>query len=223
MLVVNPAYEAVTEDWFDPDYWAQRARPVSSGGRGSAWFVEADQGDMVLRHYRRGGMVARISERRYLYTGESRARSNREFQLLETLHRQGLPVPEPVAAWSAREGGLWYRAAILIRRIESAVALPDATDPMDVDLWHDVGRTIRRFHDAGLNHVDLNCDNILVAEGQIYLIDFDRCRLTPGVCLSSKTALRNLDRLKRSVNKRFPEKVREPCWPHLLSGYQAST
>ncbi|MFC4259132.1 3-deoxy-D-manno-octulosonic acid kinase [Marinobacter lacisalsi] len=221
MLVVNPAYKAVTEAWFDPAHWGTRAKPVSAGGRGSAWFLETDQGDMVLRHYRRGGLVARISERSYIFTGRRRTRSCQEFHLLKTLHDRGLPVPEPVAAWWGERRGLWYQAAILVRRIDCAVPLPEAPKLAYAALWHQLGGMIRRFHDAGLDHVDLNCDNILVAGGELYLIDLDRCRLRVG---SDEAAWKadNLQRLRRSVEKRVvqvTEPQRNSLWEYLCEGY----
>lgn len=220
MLVVSPAYKDVTENWFDPAHWGARAQPVSAGGRGSAWFVETDQGDMVLRHYRRGGFVARFSERSYVYTGWQNTRSYREFELLKLLLDQGLPVPEPVAACATRHL-LWYHAAILIRRIPGAVPLPEVEDLEDESLWREVGRTIRRFHDVGLDHVDLNCDNILVAGGEVYLIDFDRCRLKDGG-EDSRWKKANLDRLWRSVEKRInpvTERQTSVLWDYLVAGY----
>ena len=219
MLVVNPAYDMVTEAWFDPDYWGSSARPVATGGRGSAWFIETKQGDLVLRHYRRGGLVARFSERSYLFTGKSGIRSCREFELLRVLHGLGLPVPEPVAAWWQKQGGIWYHAAILIRRIEGAVPLPEAPDLADDSLWRRVGRMIRRFHDAGLDHVDLNCDNILVAGDRAYLIDFDRCKLKLSSRNQSVWQQRNLERLSRSMEKRLPVGIQENSWSALLTGY----
>ncbi|GGY79000.1 3-deoxy-D-manno-octulosonic acid kinase [Marinobacter zhanjiangensis] len=220
MLVVNPAYKAITEAWFDPARWGDRAQPVSAGGRGSAWFVGTDQGDMVLRHYRRGGLVARVSERNYVYTGWRNTRSYREFQLLRELHDQGLPVPEPVAACANRRW-MWYHAAILIRRIPGAVPFPEVGNLHDEALWAKVGKTIRRFHNAGLDHVDLNCDNILLKGGDVYLIDLDRCRLR-GESGGSRWEKGNLDRLWRSVEKRIrpvTERQTPILWDCLLAGY----
>ncbi|SFR85251.1 3-deoxy-D-manno-octulosonic acid kinase [Marinobacter daqiaonensis] len=221
MLVVSPGYEQVTEAWFEPEFWGDRASAVSSGGRGSAWFVHSEVGDLVLRHYRRGGLMARMSDRSYVYTGMERTRSLREFRLLSTLYERGLPVPEPVAAWSGHYHGLWYHSAILLARIANAITLPEVPDLTDRSLWSNVGKTIRRFHDQGLDHVDLNCDNLLIADGKVYLIDFDRCRLrsTSG---GQNWKSRNLNRLKRSVDKRcsrLPEQQRESLWQDLLKSY----
>ena len=43
-------------------------------------------------------MVARLFGDRYLFTGEQRTRSAREFRLLAELSRRGLPVPAPIAS-----------------------------------------------------------------------------------------------------------------------------
>lgn len=55
---------------------------------------------------------------------------------------------------------------------------------------------IRRFHDHGLDHVDLNARNLLVDDSdRVWLIDLDRCRLrVPGKWRES-----NLARLGRSL------------------------
>ncbi len=47
-------------EWFDPNHWGSHASAVSSGGRGAAWFVDGPFGPAVLRHYLRGGLVARF-------------------------------------------------------------------------------------------------------------------------------------------------------------------
>ncbi len=165
--------------------------------------------------------MARFSERNYLFTGMSRTRSFREFRLLEILFEQGLPVPEPVAAWSGKSRGLYYHSGILITRIADAVPIPEVDDINSLPLWLRVGETIRRFHDQGLDHVDLNCDNILVTSGGIHLIDFDRCRLHERG-IKARWKQRNLDRLRRSVDKRLhsvTEKQRNALWQALLAGY----
>ena len=57
-MLVHPDYRGrVTADWFNADYWGDKARPVSSGGRGGAWFVRAGDDRLVLREYRRGGLM----------------------------------------------------------------------------------------------------------------------------------------------------------------------
>ncbi len=179
---------------------------------------------MVLRHYKRGGLMSRLAEKTYLFTGFDQARSLAEFRLLGRLRSMGLPVPEAVSAVAWKYRLFWYQAAILVKRIPNAVTFPDSSRLSDESLWEQLGQIIRRFHDSGLDHVDLNCDNILVADEQIYLIDFDRCRLAPESDNAANSAWkhRNLERLHRSVGKRckyLPSTQRENLWQKLLKAY----
>jgi 3-deoxy-D-manno-octulosonic acid kinase len=189
----------VAPEWFSPAHWGEHARPVSSGGRGGAWFVDGPNGPMVLRHYLRGGWAASVSRDGYLWHGADRVRSFDEFRLTRALHARGLPVPRPIAACYRRRGAS-YRAAILIERLDGVHSLAERAAVVAQDApWEETGRLIARFHRAGLDHADLNSHNILFdATGQGWLIDFDRGRLR-----IPETAWRerNLARLKRSLLK----------------------
>jgi len=189
---------------FSPQHWGERARPVAEGGRGSAWFIDAPFGASVLRHYRRGGMVAKLVNDQYLWRGAERTRSFAEFRLMRALHALKLPVPQPIAAFYMREG-LRYRAAILMERIEGARSLSDLAQVAGRGApWEDTGRLIAQFHRAGLDHADLNAHNILFdGSGAGWLIDFDR-----GVIRIPATGWRerNLKRLLRSLIKRRGER-----------------
>lgn len=225
VLLVSPEYEGVTESWFSPEFWGECAEPVVAGGRGSAWFVQSPDGPLVLRHYRRGGFAARFSRRQYLFTGYSRTRSFLEFNLLSVLLEKGLPVPKPVGALVSRHGALTYEAAILIERITDGVPMPEHASLDREDLWRRVGMTIGLFHREGLDHVDMNCDNILVAGERIYLIDFDRCRLHTQAWGNAGWKGDNLRRLHRSVNKRIQSlsnQRRDNLWQVLMAGYYES-
>ncbi len=223
-LLRNPAFAAVTRDWLAPAFWGARARPVATGGRGGAWYISAGEGEFVLRQYLRGGLVARLSRASYVFTGFDYTRSLREFRLLLQLRARGLPVPEPIAALAQRSGLLFWQGAILLRRISRAHPLPESPSLDAEELWARVGELVRRFHDAGLDHADLNCDNILEAEGELWLIDFDRCRLRAGGDAQSRWKKSNLRRLRRSVTRRcavLPPRRQEELWQHLLRCYAA--
>lgn len=185
---------------FDPSHWGARAREVGArGGRGAAWFVhDAELGDSVLRHYRRGGLPARLVADRYLWHGANQTRSFREFRLLAELHRLRLPVPAPLAAGYLR-AGMSYRADILLERIPGARSLAERQHDADEALWRRVGATIARFHRQGVDHADLNAGNILVdADEAVWLIDFDRGHRRPP---ASRWREGNLRRLRRSLLK----------------------
>lgn len=183
---------------FDLEAWPQVA-PVLGGGRGAAWFVGSGSQQAVLRHYRRGGVFARLLGDWYLWHGAERTRSFAEFNLLAEMAAQGLPVPAPLAARYQRDGA-GYRADILIERVAGAVPLAALLRNDLVSApWEQVGATIALFHRAGIDHADLNVNNVLVdGLGNIWLIDFDRSRRRqPG----RHWRYANLRRLRRSINK----------------------
>lgn len=206
---------------FDPSFWERRGGLQGTAeGRGSALLLETDFGSAVLKHYLRGGWVARFSRDRYLFTGPSRARPIAEFRTLLRLAAAGLPVPQPLAAL-CDHSAIFYRGALLTRRIMPAETFAErfGRDDDDAELWRRVGACIRRFHDYGVVHADLNARNILVGgAGEVHLIDFDRARFRPG----SRAFRANLARLQRSIKKLWP-KTRSGemsrCWQQLLAGY----
>lgn len=187
----------------DPAEWRRKGRVIGEApGRGASLFLDAGIEEWVLRTYRRGGLIARLSEQRYVWTGLQRTRAFRELRLTAELFDQGLPVPRPVAAGVNRYG-FTYEGALITVRIPGARALAELLVFGEADdaLLQRVGRTVRRFHDVGLDHVDLNARNLLIdPQGKVWLIDLDRCRLRQG----GKWREKNLQRLHKSLNKFDP-------------------
>lgn len=198
-IVCDPARAPqATPEWFSPAYWGDRARRVDAGGRGAAWYVDAPFGACVLRQYRRGGFAARVSTADYLWQGEARVRSVAEYRLMREAHRRGIPVPLPVAAYYVRHG-LRYRAAILVERLRNVETLASLAIEGAAP-WAEAGRLIAHMHRAGLDHADLNADNLLFArDGRGWVIDLDRGLFRT---IGSGWRQRNLDRLQRSLLKR---------------------
>ncbi|HUH59892.1 MAG TPA: 3-deoxy-D-manno-octulosonic acid kinase [Candidimonas sp.] len=180
---------------FDPLSPASHAAPVGQGGRQAAWFVSGEFGEGVLRHYRRGGLMARVSADRYVWTGAEETRSFAEFELLRGMHQQGLPVPRPIAAVYWRRGPT-YRAAILVERLMGVKPLANMLDHGHQPA---VAAAIFAMHEAGVWHADLNAYNILLdPQGTVWLIDFDKGRRQ---LLSLERRQANLLRLRRSLRK----------------------
>ena len=216
--------QAAQEPLFDPEFWRARGelRPVT-GGRGSAWFVGSGARQWVLRHFRRGGFIARWSRDAYLWMGESRVRSFAECELLEILSRRGLHVPKPVAA-RYQKRGLFYRCDLITERIFDAEPLSALLGraALAEPQWRAIGEAVGSLHRAGVDHADLNAHNVLLAAGGIVsVIDFDRGRLrAPGAWTS-----RNLRRLRGSLAKIAsglpPGRFSDAAWSWLLAGYAA--
>ncbi|QDH70539.1 3-deoxy-D-manno-octulosonic acid kinase [Marilutibacter alkalisoli] len=189
----------VGPEWFSPQHWGERARPVDSGGRGGAWFVDTPVGPAVLRRYLRGGLAAKLSHDSYLWHGANRTRSFAEFRLTRAVARRGLPVPRPIAAYYRRVG-LRYEAAILLDRIDNVASLADhAVEAADAAPWEDAGRLVAKTHRVGLDHADLNAHNLLFnGTGKGWVIDLDRGALRIP---ATGWRERNLKRLRRSLLK----------------------
>ncbi len=207
---------------FERDYWVGRAADAATtGGRGQVVFIRDGGRHWVLRHYRRGGLVAKWVTDSYLWTGEDRTRSFREWRLLSLLHQEGFPVPAPVAARYVRSG-LAYRADLITTEIPDVRTLADRISDAALPpaVWKDIGRVIARLHHRGVHHVDLNAHNVLVGAGNdVHVIDFDRARVRAGGPWHDEV----LGRLKRSLEKirrqRADVRFGEAEWRALVDGY----
>lgn len=208
---------------FSLGYWRSLAAVSGSApGRGSVWFVRSGNGEWALRHYRRGGLVGRLSEDHYLWTGQKQVRSFSEWRLLAALSAAGLPVPRPVAAAYVRQG-MFYTCDLITQRLPDTKTLASLLEQgeMGGSLWPEVGRVIRQFHAIGVDHPDLNAHNILIDhDNRVFLIDFDRARQRqPGSWQSS-----NLARLKRSLRKVWPGSSADSLaarWSAIEGAYEA--
>jgi 3-deoxy-D-manno-octulosonic acid kinase len=168
--------------------------------------------------------MARFSADRFVWHGEQSTRPFAEWQLTYRLHRAGLPVPAPVAA-RYRHSGSSYSGDIITERLPAVGSLAEClrTGALATLTWIGIGRCIRRFHDLGVSHADLNAHNVLLSEESVYLIDFDRCQLrAPGLWRDG-----NLVRLRRSLEKvtwGLPaERFGESDWHALLDGYRQAS
>ncbi len=212
----------VTASWFDPQFWTDRRAMLSKArGRGTAHVFGFEGRRFVLRHYRRGGMVAKLRGDRYWWLGEGATRPWREILLTHRMHTEGLPVPQPVAAVYQREGAS-YRGDLITLQISNTETLAQRLKqaPLSLIGWAAIGRCIKRFHERGICHADLNAHNVLLrGDDEVFLIDFDRARIRRrGQWQDS-----NLTRLRRSLEKLGDERGRAQFetsdWYCLLSAY----
>ena len=214
----------VDTDWFEPETWrVLGGLRQQSGGRGGVAVIATPAGECVLRHYRRGGLVAKLMGDRYLWTGADRTRCFAEFRLLGLIASLGLPGPQAVGCRYRREG-LFYTADLITRRIGDARTLAEclAAGLLDGEMAELVGALVARFHREGIWHADLNAHNVLVTAEALYLIDFDRGRQRrPGDAWQQA----NLQRLRRSLVKLGAAEqgeavFEETLWKPLMYRYE---
>jgi 3-deoxy-D-manno-octulosonic-acid transferase len=223
-LWVDPAcFEAAEPCLFEPAWWQRQGGSQALGaGRGHVHRVHDQRGQYLLRHYYRGGLMARVSRDLFLIQPLARTRAMAEFSLLARLRARQLPVPQACAARHGRQG-LFYRADILVALI------PDATDiarmlhdmrALTPGEWQTLGKAVRALHDEQVFHSDLNCHNLMLdAKGKAWIVDFDKCGFRPGVDWKAG----NLARLLRSLRKEFRLDPalhwREDNWKSFMHGY----
>ena len=212
---------------FDPEHWlVQPDSSVLCGGRGGSLKFILQQQPMVLHRYLRGGMVARFLHDQYLWLGKKHTRPCKEQQVVEHARAMDLPVPR-MLAYRIQQRGLFYRAASINQFIENQGSLADyiGQQPLHGDAWAQLGGLIKKMHQAGIYHADLNANNILIDHAMgLHLIDFDKARLNPA---GTDWRQDNLQRLRRSLDKiaRYRAEQARPFhfveadWQALLGAY----
>lgn len=216
-------FSDISAEQFQHQWWqAQQAIVGSSSGRNTAYFVQHGQHKLVLRHYYRGGLIAKLSRDKFLLQAVAKSRAMQEFQLLSWMRSQGLAVPKPVAARYQR-CGVFYKADLLIALIPDSKDLASILQQQQLTAqqWQAVGEAIAKMHRLGVYHSDLNCRNIMLdSAGKVWLLDFDKCsRREPG-----SWQQHNLARLQRSLLKEQRQLAvfcwQPEHWAALLQGYQ---
>ncbi len=192
--------EAPAVAWFDPAEWRrQGAVALETTGRGAVLIVTRGPDRWVLRHYQRGGLVARFVEDHYLWLGLEQTRAVREWRMLRRLRDAGLPVPNPVAAHVYRTGAI-YTADIITSYLPNTRKLSwfIVQGQVPAQCWHRIGRMLRAVHDHGVDHPDLTAHNILLDDrGEAFLVDFDNARIRGA----GQWRRAGLERLQRSLRK----------------------
>jgi 3-deoxy-D-manno-octulosonic acid kinase len=225
MLADAARAEPPVAAWFDASEWRRAgAVALETSGRGEVLIVAHGEETWVLRHYRRGGIVARFIDDHYLWLGESRVRAFREWRLLRKLRAAGLPVPNPVAAHVYRTG-IIYTADIITAYLPDTRKLSWFIEQGRVppDCWRRIGALIRSVHDHGVDHPDLTAHNILLdGAGHEFLVDFDNAHeKAPGPWRRA-----GVERFNRSLRKVALETGTEfdaAAWAEVEAGYAGVT
>jgi tRNA A-37 threonylcarbamoyl transferase component Bud32 len=214
--------------WSDPaefDTLEFAGRSVE-GGRGPNQLLENIlEGESIrIRPMRHGGLFRSLLTDRYLDPN----RVLREFRLWTRLRLNQVPLPEPAFAVSRRRGPTWraYFATIERRNAYDGLAWlkrrPDSEAMTSAGT--SVARALRRLHDSGVVHGDLNLRNILFEDDSAsqaihcWLIDLDRA--TQPTRISPAARMREWMRLARSLEKQGARDSLTPALgSHVIDAY----
>ncbi len=207
--------------WFAAGEWRRAgAVALETSGRGEVLIVARGDETWVLRHYRRGGLVARFIDDHYLWLGAERARAFREWRLLRELRAAGLPVPHPVAAHVYRTGFI-YTADIITSYLPDTHKLSWFIEQGRVPsaCWRRIGSMIRAVHDNGVDHPDLTAHNVLLDDaGKCFLVDFDNAkRKPPGDW--RRLGMQRFNRSLRKVALETGTDFDSSTWGEIEAGY----
>ena len=211
-------------EFFEPEYWRKHdAIEGTARGRGTTWFIRA--GDSQLRT---ASLPPRRPDGKNLH-----GRVLVEWRIGDAFLRRVVPHLSPasrgLACAHTHRGVLPAPGAFLSRRPHHPAHREQRTaggaaveGPLSFTQWIAVGRCIRRFHDAGVYHADLNAHNILLTPEQVYLIDFDRGELRKRGWWADTTLVRLYRSLEKVTLLAAPESFTDEDWHSLLAGYRES-
>jgi len=199
---------------------------AGASGRAPLGRIEAGHGPLLVRPYRKGGLLRHLRGR--LFRG--RWRPLEELVLHVRLREAQVPVPEAVGCVLLLRPMGW-RGFLLVREVERAIDLEawlygvrGQSDASAIHVLRGAGRAVRSLHDAGVSHADLHPKNLLVTSaGEVLVIDLDRAT-SCGAPLADGARLSNLVRLGRSIEKHRLKGMRSGRREALrfLEGYAGS-
>jgi hypothetical protein len=148
-------------------------------------------GDVVVRPYRRGGMVRHMNDRVYA----SPERFAQEFTVHQALWTAGFPTVEPMGYGFRRH--LWGVEGLYFTRYAETAAWPLCWN-RSLDALPQIKTLLASLAAWGLHAPDLNATNFLLTpDGGVLALDWDRARWIEGQGLGS----RHRERLLRSLRK----------------------
>lgn len=169
-------------------------------GRAAVRFTALPEtGPVVIKSYKRGGLISRINQDRYLNLGS--IRSHREFDFLIVAQNAGVRVPVPVAYAATRS---WlYKTWLVTKKIEgyrSFAALCRENPKQALTFIPEISRNIVRLIQHRIHHVDLHPGNIILDNTDtVFIIDFDKARRYANH--TPRLAAAYQDRWARAIHK----------------------
>ena len=224
--VAQPVREALARSGTLFTWAASQPERETFTGRGITYGVAIAGLRAVVRHAHRGGAIASLLRDRYF----GAPRFLREITMAKALAEAGIPTPA-VLAGVRYSAGFGHRADVCTERadgVDLAATFFGANPPEGharESIWRAVGALVRRLHEAGFVHDDLQLRNILVESGppdrlsagpparSAWLLDVDTCRrVGPGNLAARRQNLARFDRSWDKWNRLHGAKL--SAWDH---------
>lgn len=186
---------------FDPSWLlTENLITNTASGRGLVYFFSILGENCVLRHYYRGGLVAKVSTDKFIFRDVTQTRPYQELSLLAKLHDAGLNVPKPVAA-KLQHTRFYYTADIITGTIPRAQELHShiLRQALEPSVWHEIGATLRKMHDLQACHYDINVKNVLLQQPDVTLQQELLSEKTPSVETSDQPLVKSCDEAQIKV------------------------
>lgn len=173
MLEVAHRYEeeALRVEFLEADNWL--SVPCAVNDR---WFVKviSDQHALVHTFITTGRNLGALSSGRMGFFEHVRTpveMAEQELRATQTMRDIGINVPEPIEAFE--HDGLGVLVVEYLNDFRTLGDLPaDAVEHFAPNLF----ASLAQVHDVGLAHGDLRAANVLIADGELYLIDATNVR-----------------------------------------------
>ncbi len=186
-------------------------KPVAKGSKGLEGRVLARRvflpsfGQVVIKEYRRGGLLGRIIALSHFSFRTTR--SEIEFRALHEAASLGINIPKPICF--VHTSGFIYSAWLVTEEIQDSVSLAELAtrdEQLARSITAQVSLCVIKLIKARIIHVDLHPGNVLVgSNGKVYLIDFDKASKFSGSI--------------RSLRDFFLCRWRRACLKHGLPEY----
>ncbi len=161
---------------------------------------------VVIKKYYHGGLLGGVLRDLYVFG----SRSFEELILTEEAQSCGIQTPKPLCAIHQSIFPFFYKAYLISLEVPGAQDLNSLLKEIGSDfslknlilkrkIIRSVAELIKKFHDHGFFHSDLQLKNILVSGEKTFIIDLDRSYRKTELSLNQK--IKNILRLKRSIEK----------------------
>lgn len=104
------------------------------------------------------------------------ASSRRAFEIGQLMMKAGVLTPEPILSFEERRWGFVRRDFLITEDIGEHRSAREVLLHGNVEVLLKVAEIVRKLHENGIYHRDLNLSNFLIKGDEIYLVDNNRVR-----------------------------------------------